>query len=199
MSVTVDQEPLAADVLGFETVGQVLAHVQRDDRMVINLLIDGQQPDLTQMSGVRQSPLRGRIVFIETATPIEMAIDVLEEAESQLVAAEYFKADAAELLQHNRLPEAMEKLGVFFSTWQSAQESVEKTSKLLKLNLESMDVDGRPIAEILADFSDKLRQTTQFLIDQDFVSLTDQLLYETSDTCQRWIAVLNAIRAAALK
>src|ERR1700722_14470369 len=46
MSVTVDQELLAAEELGLATVGQVLAHLQSDDRLVVNLLIDGQQPDL---------------------------------------------------------------------------------------------------------------------------------------------------------
>src|ERR671938_120275 len=30
MSVTVDQEPLAAEQLGLQTVGQVLSHVQRE-------------------------------------------------------------------------------------------------------------------------------------------------------------------------
>ena len=56
MSVTVDHEPIAAEELGFETVGQVLSHVQRENgRLVINLLIDGEQPDLSRIGFVKQS------------------------------------------------------------------------------------------------------------------------------------------------
>jgi hypothetical protein len=198
MSVTVDHEMLAAEELGFSTVGHVLSHVQTDNRLVVNLLIDGEQPDLSEMRGLRKSPLRGKVVYIETARPGEMALDVLDDVQEQLIDAEKFKNEAAELLQQNQLAKAMEKLGIYFSTWQTAQESVLKTSQLLRLDLEALKVDSQSIAEILADFTAQLRQTRQTLMDRDFVSLTDQLLYETSNTCDKWIRVLDAIRTFAV-
>jgi hypothetical protein len=197
MSVTVDSEPLATEALGFSTVGQVLTHVQRENRLVVNLLIDGEQPDLSELQGIRKSLLSGRVVYIETARPSEMALDVLEDVQAQLLEAETYKNDAAELLQQNQLSRAMEKLGVYFSTWQTAQESVLKTSQLLRLDLETLRVGSQSIAQILAEFTAQLRQTKQTLIDRDFVSLTDQLLYETQTACDRWIEVLDAIRAVA--
>ena len=45
MSVTVDHEDLAVDAIGLTTVGQVLSHLQRDNKLVVNLLIDGSRPD----------------------------------------------------------------------------------------------------------------------------------------------------------
>ena len=198
MSVTVDHEPLAAEAMGFVTVGQVLSHLQRDDRLVVNLLIDGRQPDLSQIGGIRKSSLQGKIVYIETAKPADMVLDVLEDVQQQLIEAEKFKNEAADLLQQNHLARAMEKLGVYFSTWQTAQESVLKTSQLLRLDLEKLHVDSQSVAEILADFTAQLRQTRQTLIDRDFVLLTDQLLYETASTCDRWITVLDAIRSHAV-
>ena len=57
MPVTVDSEPLAADALGLQTVGQVLNHLQRRERLVVHILIDGQEPDLDRMSTVRQKRL----------------------------------------------------------------------------------------------------------------------------------------------
>jgi hypothetical protein len=194
MSVTVDHETLAAEELGFSTVGHVLTHVQTDDRLVVNLLIDGLQPDLSEISSLRKSLLQGKTLYIETACPGEMALDVLDDVQEQLILAEQYKSEAAELLQKNQLAKAMEKLGVYFSTWQAAHESVLKTSQLLRLDLETMQVDSQSIAEILTDFTAQLRQTKQTLVDRDFVSLTDQLLYETSSTCDRWIKVLDAIR-----
>jgi len=46
MSVTIDREPLAVRELGLQTVGQVLAHVAKDNRLVVQVLIDGQEPDI---------------------------------------------------------------------------------------------------------------------------------------------------------
>ena len=58
MSVVVDQKPLEAEHMGLKTVGQVLAHLQRDNRLVVHVLIDGQEPDLERMSAVRASRRR---------------------------------------------------------------------------------------------------------------------------------------------
>src|SRR5438046_1443699 len=57
MSVTIDHETLAVESLGLNTVGQVLTHVSRGNRLVVNLLIDGQQPDLALITQIRQSKL----------------------------------------------------------------------------------------------------------------------------------------------
>ena len=48
--------------------------------------------------------------------------------------------------------------------------------------------------QIRAEFADQLRQIKAALVERDFVSLSDVLLYETSQTNQRWQAVLAAVR-----
>ena len=53
MSVTIDHEMLAVESLGLNTVGQVLSHVSRGNRLVVNLLIDGAQPDLALIGEIR--------------------------------------------------------------------------------------------------------------------------------------------------
>jgi hypothetical protein len=196
MSVTVDQEPLAAEELGLTTVGQVLSHLQTDQRMVINILIDGQRPDLTQMNLVRQFPVLGKTLFIETVHPRQMALDVLAGIEVQLGTAEKSKSEAADLLQKNQVAKAMEKLSLCFSTWNNARESILKVGQLLRINLEQLSVAGQSLVAVLAEFTSQLRQIKTALVDRDFVSLSDVLLYETSQTNQRWQAVLSAVRGA---
>jgi hypothetical protein len=196
MSVTVDQEPLAAEALGLQTVGQVLAHLQRDDRLVVNLLIDGEQPDLSRMGTLRSSAVGGRTLYIETAHPGEMALDVLDEVEAQLSDADAFKSEAADLLQQNQVAKAMEKLGLCFTTWQTAQESVLKVGQLLRLDLTGLTADGETLIEILGEFTQQLKQIKDTLVDRDFVLLSDLLLYETTETNHKWTAVLDALRAA---
>jgi hypothetical protein len=197
MSVIVDQQSLPADEMGFKTVGQVLSHLQTKDRVVVNLLIDGVQPDLNQISRIRRSLVVGKTLFIETAKPNEMVCEVLDDVHEQLAGAEKYKTEAAEHLGKNQVARAMEKLGVYFSTWQSAQESVLKTSQLLRLDLETTMVKSKSIADILSDFTSQLRDIRQALVNRDFVSLTDLLLYETAETYPQWLAVLDAVRARA--
>jgi len=197
MSVTVDQQPLATEDLGLRTIGQVLSHLQQDNRLVVQLLIDGKQPDLGEIQSIRKSLVNGRTLYIETANPREMAMEVLDDVQGQLDDAEEFKDQAAELLQKGQITGAMEKLGIYFSTWQSAQESVLKTSQLLRIDLEIMRAQSQPIAEILAQFTLQLREIRQTLVNRDFVLLNDLLLYETAETYAKWIAVLDAIRKTA--
>src|SRR5271155_2038402 len=81
MSVIVDDQTIPAEQLGLTTLGQLLNHLQRDNRLVVHVLIDGQEPDLSRLPILRQSPLLGHTLFIETTEPRTMAMDVLLEVE----------------------------------------------------------------------------------------------------------------------
>ena len=194
MSVTVDHEVVAAEAMGMKTVGQVLSHVQRENRLVVNLLVDGQQPDLTRLGHLRASPLAGHTLYIETAEPREMALDVLDEVDVQLREADRLKGEAVDLLHRDQAAGAMEKLSGCFSTWQNAQESVLKTAQLLRIDLNTIGVDGRTFAELMGDFSEQLRQIKGALEDRDFVTLADVLAYETTQTSTQWLQALDAVR-----
>lgn len=194
MSVTVDHEPLAAESMGYETVGHVLSHLQRDNRLVTNLLIDGLEPDLRHITAVRAKPLTGHTLYIETTDPRVMALDVLAEVEHQLGECDRLKNDAVELLQRNSAFKAMEKLSGCFSTWQVAQEAVLKIAQLLRIDLEQVTVDGRPLKDLLDEFTAQLRQIKSSLEDRDFVTLSDTLTYEATHTSAQWREALRAVR-----
>ena len=138
MPVTVDHQPLPTETLGLKTVGQVLAHLQEQDRLVVNVLIDGQEPDLNELSSIKQSAINGHTLFIETAEPREMALEVLDAVETQLDEADRLKKDAVEMLQANQLFQAMQKLSGCFTTWQHSQESIEKISQLLRIDRQAL-------------------------------------------------------------
>jgi hypothetical protein len=193
MAVTVDQSPLKTDELGLRTVGQVLAHLQRKNRLVVNVLIDGRTPDLERMGVLRQSPLNGHTVFIETADPSEMARGVLAAVGEQLLDADRLRTDAADLLQQNQNMRAMEKLAGCFSVWQNAQQSIEGVAQLMRIDLQTIAVDGRVIPDILAEFAEQLRQIKGSLESRDFVMLSDILVYETTQAAAQWRAILAAL------
>ena len=55
MSVTVDRLPLATEEMGLQTLGQLIAHLQKDNRLVVHVLVDGEEPDLSQMGRFARS------------------------------------------------------------------------------------------------------------------------------------------------
>ncbi len=194
MPVTVDHQPLATDTLGLKTIGQVLAHLQQQDRFVVNVLIDGQEPDLSALGSIKQSALNGHTLFIETAEPREMATEVLDAVEHQLDEADRLKRDAVEALQANQLFQAMQKLGGCFTTWQHAEESVRKVSQLLRIDLSKIIVDGTPFNSLLTTFGEQLRDIKISLENRDYVALCDILTYETTETSSQWRSALQSMR-----
>jgi hypothetical protein len=196
MSVTVDHRPLAAENLGLKTLGQVLAHLQKDsNRLVVHVLIDGEEPDFDHLPQVKQSPVSGHTVFIETADPRQMAIDVLDEVEAALDEADRLKNEAADLLQRNQNAPAMEKLAGCFTTWQHAQESVLKTAQLLRIDLALIRAGSSTMQALFEEFSRQLKQIRTSLESRDFVTLGDLLLYETTETSTQWRSAILAMKA----
>jgi len=194
MPVMIDHSPLATEELGFSTVGHVLSHLQNRKRLVVHVLIDGAEPNFSQLDEVRQSLLENRTIFIETTDPRDMSLDILRASAAQLKTVDALKSDAAEALQTNQLSSAMEKLSACFAIWQNAQQALVGTAELMRVDLETLRVGGESIRQVLGEFSSQLRQIKVALQNRDFVSLSDLLLYETSDACPKWIASIEAVR-----
>jgi hypothetical protein len=194
MPVTVDHSTLRAEELGLRTIGQVLAHLQRERRLVVHVLIDGLEPDLGRLGDVRKSSVKDHHVFIETADPREMAMDILKQVEAQLGEADRIKGEAAKLLQNNQNVRAMEKLSGCLTTWQHAQESLVGTAQLLKIDLEKITVGRRTLTSLIVGFTEQLKRIRTSLENRDFVTLGDVLIYETEQTSAEWREALEAMR-----
>jgi hypothetical protein len=193
MAVTVDHQPLRFGDLGLRTVGQLFSHLQRLNRLVVHVLIDGREPDLGRMGSVRREALDQHELFIETADPCELARDALNTVSEQLKEADRLRYDATELLGHGSQFKAMEKLSGCFSTWQHAQESILKTAQLLKIDLNTLLVAGMSLTDLLADFTQQLRDMKRALENRDFVLLSDILLYEANHTSKQWRQAVHAM------
>ena len=194
MSVTIDHETLLTDDLGLTTIGHVLSHVHTRNRLVVNMLIDGEEPDLDRMGDVKRAPLSGHTLFIETAEPRQMALEVLGEVEQQLDEADRLKGEAVDLLQRNAAVRAMERLSGCFSTWHHAQESLLKTAQLLRIDLTRITVAGRTLADVVGAFIGQLREVKQAMEDRDFVTLADVLTYEMTQTSRQWREAIGAMK-----
>jgi hypothetical protein len=194
MSVTIDHEMLAVESLGLNTVGQVLSHVSRANRLVVNLLIDGAQPDLAAIGEIRQSSLLGKTLFIETADPRGMALDVLGEVEKQMDQADRLAGDCVDYLRQEKTSDAMSRLAGCFTIWHHAQESLLKTAQLLRIDLERISVGDRSLQDVVGEFSEQLKLIKSSLEDRDYVTLADVLTYDTATTTANWREALKAMQ-----
>lgn len=196
MSVTVDHQPLAVESLGLRNLGQVLAYLRRDNRLVVQVLIDGKEPDRSHLKQVKRHPLAGHTIFIETADPRDMARGVLDDVEVQLHEADRLRAESLDLLDKKQTAGAMGKLSGCFSYWQHAQETVLQTAQLLRIDLSCLRVEGRVFTELLVDFSGHLRDIRQTLEDRDFANLAVLLKDKTERTCAQWYQAIHCLRQA---
>jgi hypothetical protein len=194
MSVTVDHAPLAVEGFGLQTVGQVLSHLNRGNRLVVKLLIDGQEPDYDDFSAIKSAPLNGHTLFIETAEPRELASEALDEVELQMAEADRLTGEAVALLQRNQPAGAMQKLSGCFTTWHCAQESVDKTAQLLRIKLDDITTAGQSLSSLMVEFGDQLRSIRGALESRDYVTLGDVLTYETPATTRKWRDAMTTMR-----
>lgn len=194
MSVTVDQKQLCFRELGLRTVGQVLSHLQRDNRLVVHMLIDGLEPDLSRLGTVRRETLDNHELFIETADPRDLASEALAEVAEQLKEVDRLRLDASDLLRRNQPVKAMEKLSGCFTTWLNAHESILKTAQLLRIDLATLNVGNATMMELLGEFTTQLREMKRALEDRDFVQLNDILSYEADRTTGQWRQAIGALR-----
>jgi hypothetical protein len=195
MPVTIDHENCEVEQLGLNTVGQVLSHASRNNRLVVNMLIDGRQPDLNLIGEIRQYPVLGKTLFIETADPRGMALDVLSEVAKQMDTADKLASDACDALRKDKASDAMSRLAGCFTIWHHAQESVLKTAQLLRIDLARISVDGRSLNTVVGEFGEQLKLIKSCLEDRDYVTLCDILTYETTTTSNSWRTALKAMQS----
>lgn len=198
MSVTIDDLPLEAGNLGMATVGDVLNHVAKDNRLVVQLLIDGFEPDLGGMEVVRARKLADCTLFLETARPTQIARDALEGIDATIEQAETLRLEAAELFRSGDPAVGLQKLAACFSLWHNTQDSVGKIAKLLRVDLALVKTaDGRAVKEIIEGFAGQLRQLRDALEARDYVLCCDVLTYDMEGIAPDWRSATGAMRVVA--
>lgn len=195
MTVTVDSETLPVEQLGLSTVGDVLSHLQQNNRLVTQVLIDGREPDLSLVPQLRGRSLLGHTIFIETSQPCEIAIDVLNEVEQQMDQADLARIAAIDHLSAGEPNKALQKMAGCFTIWSSAQEAISKVSQLLRVDLELVRVDDTTLASALQAFADQLKCIRETIEARDYVGLSDVLHYEVGQTVRQWRDALTQLRA----
>lgn len=198
MAVTIDDLPLATNDLGLSTIGDVLSHVGRENKLVVQILIDGTEPDMRALDAVRGRRLDDCVLYVETARPAQVACEVLDAVDQGLEEAEAFRLESAELFRSGDPAVALQKLAGCFSYWHNAQDSVGKIAKLLRVDLEAARTDAnRPVKDIIETFAVQLRQLRDALESRDYVLCCDVLTYDMEGITPDWRAATSTLRRIA--
>ena len=102
-------------------------------------------------------------------------------------------AEVVDLLSSGKLAEAMPKLGDCCQTWGQIHQAICNSALMLGLDLNTFQVDGQPLPEILAVPADKLRQLKEVVEARDFVLLSDILNYEFCEAVESWAKIKDAL------
>jgi hypothetical protein len=194
VSVVIDDQPFSAIDLGLSTVGAVLNHVKRQNRIVTTMLFDGEEPDLSHLADFRKETLAGHTLYVETCPPSELARDIFDAVDEQLRNTDALRLEAVKQLHDNLPNKAMEKLAGCFSAWQSAQQSVGQVASLMHIDLARVRVGDESLADVLVRFATQLRDIRTALENRDYVLLGDVIEFDAAATTAQWIAAIGQLR-----
>ncbi len=198
MQVYLDDNPVDVSDQAGMTVRQVAQQVREclapQERMLVAIHIDGHLVERDRLDEVLDSPAgeHGKIDF-QSAVPRMLAREVLVHARALVAEAAPIREQAGEMLAAGQTARAMEMLGSCFAVWSQVQESMSRSVELLGLDLDQLQVDGKPASQMLDEFAQRLREVKEALENRDYVTLADILQYELQDTTERWQALLDLV------
>lgn len=191
MAVTIDHVPLAAAELGLQTLGQVLSHIRRSNRLVTQVLINGRAPIAADLPTLRQTELEASAVEIETAETAVMVQDAVRQLRTALDDADVQREKAVSALQLGDAVMAMKQLGPCFVTWQHAHGAVVDLAQLANVDASALEIDGVPFDQRVNAFADQLREVKTAIERRDYVMLADVLAYDVPETLAAWRQMID--------
>lgn len=195
MQVYLDEQPV--ELPGSHLAALLDAARKRLDgaRVVVEVAVDGDKLNEQEITDRAEEKLGDVDVRLVTADPRELAIETLEQVRGRLGDAQELQQDAADLLQQDQTPPALQKVGQSVEAWLQVQQAVLQSAVLLNLDLDRIDVDGRPAHELTSQAVEQLGDVKTFIQANDTVALADALQYEWPETTAQWHRLIDALVA----
>jgi hypothetical protein len=196
-------DDVAVEVEG-SLLGELLqgaaAQLSEAGRIVAEVQIDGQglSPEGLQEASAKTPAGEVRLI---SADGSKLALDVLEQVQGRLGETREEMAAAAELLQQDRMTDAMAKVGSAMGVWQQVQQAVSQSATLMRIDLDSIEYEGKSIAEWSNTLLEQFQQLRSGIEAADTVALSDALAYEWPEQIGHWQGILGRLmtRIAAKK
>lgn len=194
MAVYLDDQAVA---LPGESLGAVLRsateQMQRDGRIVVEVQVDGRPLSGEQIAEQSAAAVAGAEVRLYSADPAALAVDALEQVRTRLAGVRQAQQQAAEAFQQDRGNDALARLGEAIDGWLRSQEAVTMAADLVGIDLVTLDVDGRPGAELMTGLIEGLQGLKDAVVRGDTVQLADALAYEWPTLVDAWDRLIESL------
>lgn len=187
MPIYLDDEPVT--IVG-ENLAAVLdaarQKLEPTGRMVVEVQIDGQTLSGDELQEQAQTAVAASEIRLYSADPRELAIDALDQVRGRLAQVRDDQQAAADLLQQDKGVEAIQKVGDCIAGWMQTQQAVTLAANLSGVDLNTMQVGGKPATESMERLIGGLRSLKDALVHRDTVALADALAYEWPEQLDDW-------------
>lgn len=188
MAIYLDEQELAVEATSIKDVIQAAnAQALSLGRIVVEITLDGQVIPANELE-TRQAELlpTGKDVHLVSSRPSELAIDTLNQCTLALDEARSATSEAAQLLQQDKVTAAIEQIAKSVGIWQQVQAVVSQSTQLTGIDLNTRQLDGEPINDIIQQHVGHLTELRDLLQSRDTLGLADVLTYEWPGVLDRW-------------
>jgi hypothetical protein len=177
-----------------EAVTAAAALADERGRMIVEVLIDGEPRTGDELNGIEGDESPAIEVLLRTANPRVLVGQVLADARAALEEADQFQRDAAELIESDRLAEAMDSLTEALDIWLDVQQAIAIGLQVMDTDADQLDHDGVPIRPAIDRLNHHLQAMRTALSSQDPIGLSDVLLYDLPEIVQQWRELLTGLQ-----
>lgn len=197
MRIVLDDKPCSLPAGSVaDAIDAAAALADQAGRVIVDVFVDGDRWSGPQLGGADASAIAATEVRLVSADPHELVRQTLLDASAALQDADDLQRSAAEQIQSGDLAGAMPRLGEAISIWQSVKQAVASGAELVGLDLQALQVEQRPAAQIISGLGEQLRSLKNSLAAGDAIGLADTLLYELPAVVDSWRGLVEQMHAA---
>ncbi len=187
--------PINAEQMLDEVLQAAREQVNEAGRMIVGLVCDGIHVSDEELATTLQKPQSEfKRVDLHSADPAELVREALVQAEQLLDETARSAKGIVEHLTCGNTAEAMPILSSCCQAWLEIHSGVANAMSALKIDPETVDIDGKPIVNVLGEPIRVLNDIKEAVTARDFVLLSDILSYEFEETVEAWRSIIEAIR-----
>ena len=191
MAVYLDDQPVtdAGDALG-AVVAATNQRLSAAGRMIVEVEVDGEGLAGEALAARQHEPIAGREVRLTSASPGDLAVQVLDQVRGRLHESRQLQAECASLIQQDKAPEALRQFNQVITAWLQVQEAVQNVVRLMGMDVQGLQFEGTTAAEATTELVASLQGLKRMIQDGDTVGIADALAYEWPDMTDCWDRML---------
>jgi len=181
-----------------DAIAAAAALAEQNGRRIVEVIVDGDRMTQSDLDSPSQmNAAAGEVQFV-SVEPRAMVRETFLQAADSLEELDRLQRTAAELMQGDRLADAMTQLDEAISIWMMVQNAALTGVRFAGIDLDAVDLGDRSMQASIDELNRHLQRMIDALRNQDVVDLSDTLLYEMPDVVESWRTMLRALAEEAV-